>query len=223
MRSVPVLCSPDEARPEARLGQSPPRRLDPALPLVVELGEVGGEGRILKPASVEPAIAPGVRTAGGAGGRRRAVSARGLPRRPPRACLTSHRRAGPRGSRRLQRRAAGAPPTFSSSSVPRVLPFEGLHSAFPWRILADRLRPLPDAGRPEGSPRIAVARMPFPDCRCRRAGRSGPPPRRSAPAGNSLDSRLGATQRQTGRHRTAGSVSARVTALTVGSVSRRGE
>ena len=82
-------------------------------------------------------------------------------RRPPRACLTSHRRAGPRGSRRLQRRAAGAPPTFSSSSVPRVLPFEGLHSAFPWRILAGRLRPLPDAGRPEGSPRIAVARMPF--------------------------------------------------------------
>ena len=30
--------------------------------------------------------------------------------------------------------------------MPRVLPFEGLHSAFPWRILADRLRPLPDAG-----------------------------------------------------------------------------
>ena len=49
------------------------------------------------------------------------------------------------------------------------------------------------------------------------------PVREAWSTGNSLDSRLGATPRQTGRHRTAGSVSARVTALTVGSVSRRGE
>ena len=63
------------------------------------------------------------------------------------------------------------------------------------------------------------------EVRARRGGRTvRPQPVREAwSTGNSLDSRLGATPRQTGRHRTAGSVSARVTALTVGSVSRRGE
>ena len=139
-------------------------------PLVVVPERVELLQRMLRPA--EPHLDPvpfdgdplGAGSPASRRGSRRAASRgsrRGPTRRPPRACLTSHRRAGPRGSRRLQRRAAGASPTFSSSSVPRVLPFEGLHSAFPWRILADRLRPLPDAGRPEGSPRIAVARMPF--------------------------------------------------------------
>ena len=51
-----------------------------------------------------------------------------------------------------------------------------------------------------------MAAAPSAPSRCGKRGQQG-----------TRDSRLGATPRQTGRHRTAGSVSARVTALTVGS------
>ena len=57
-----------EAGPEARCGPPPSRRLLELSPKFVELGEVGGEGRILEPPAVEPSVGaaerPGVGPAG---------------------------------------------------------------------------------------------------------------------------------------------------------------
>ena len=79
------------------------------------------------------------------------------------------------------------------------------------RQLALEPRPF-RAGGSRGPGRRTVAAAPSAASRCGKRGQQG----------TRWNSRLGANPTP-GRHRTAGSVSARVTALTVGSVSRRGE